>query len=89
MADLEITCVNKRDRTDPTDRITHVGGAGWKKTSEDAIRDIEYRIHTFHVRRGANRVEVDVAVSARGNKYLKTRPDNETSNNLLSLPECR
>ncbi|HFR4624887.1 DUF3892 domain-containing protein [Klebsiella pneumoniae] len=29
-----------------------------------------------------------VAVSASGNKYLKTQNDGEQPNNLLSLPEC-
>nr|WP_301538770.1 DUF3892 domain-containing protein [Klebsiella pneumoniae] len=31
---------------------------------------------------------VIVAVSASGNKYLKTQNDGEQPNNLLSLPEC-
>jgi hypothetical protein len=36
----------------------------------------------------ALRVDVIVAVSAAGNKYLKTTADSEQPNNLLALPEC-
>ena len=28
-------------------------------------------------------------ISSRGNKYVKTKPDSTTSDNLLKLTECR
>ena len=33
-------------------------------------------------------VWVEVGVSRFGNKYLRTDGDDDTRNNLLSLPEC-
>lgn len=84
----EITCVNKQDRHNPYERITHVGGAGWRDTQTDAIRKIENRTESYFVRRNGSRVNVIVATSRFGNKYLKTESDGEEPNNLLSLPEC-
>jgi hypothetical protein len=88
MAD-QITCINKDDRQNPYQRITHVGGVGWKMTQQDAIRAIENRQRSFYVSRGGRAVAVIVATSAHGNKYLKAEADSSEPNNLLSLPECR
>lgn len=88
MAD-QITCINKDDRQNPYQRITHVGGVGWKMTQQDAIRAIENRQRSFYVSRGGRAVGVIVATSQYGNRYLKTEADSSEPNNLLSLPECR
>jgi hypothetical protein len=87
MAD-QITCINKDDRQNPYQRITHVGGTGWKMTQQDAIRAIENRQRSFYVSSGGRAVNVIVATSQYGNKYLKTEADSSEPNNLLSLPEC-
>jgi len=94
VADLQVTCINKSDRTNPHERITHIGGGhtaltSWRKTQQEAVREIEDRINQFHVGTGLLRVEIDIATGAYGNKYLKTNPDDTQQNNLLSLPECR
>lgn len=93
MADLQITCINKQDRDDPFERIKRVGGGQtllgtWRKTQEEAIREIESGTNRFYVYDGRNSVWVIVRVSRFGNKYLTTEPDGESQNNLLSLPEC-
>src|SRR4051812_21320210 len=91
MARIEIKCVNKTNRISPHERITHVGGysdKAWKITQESAIAFIENGEWEFYVRVGGNSVNVIVAVSRFGNKYLKTENDGEQPNNLLSLPEC-
>ena len=85
----EVTCVNKQDRQSPYERITHIGGIGWRDTQTDAIRKIENRTESYYVRRGGNQVKVIVATSRFGHKYLKTESDGDEPNNLLSLPECR
>lgn len=89
-----IRCINKTDRYDPDDRIEYVGGTNpdggrWKVRQAEAVRGIESGRWAFYVER-PDRAEVDVvvSVSARGNKYLRTRADREQPNNLLSLPEC-
>lgn len=89
----EIKCVNKRDRQNPHERITHVGGVGatrWKLTQEEAIGMVERGEWNFYVAlpAGNKSVWVEVGISRYGNKYLRTEDDDDTRNNLLSLPEC-
>jgi hypothetical protein len=86
-----ISCINKTDRQSPWERISHVGGftdRQWKITVDDAIRHIESGEWSFYVRVGNHDVDVIVAVSRYGNKYLRTTGDSDTKDNLLSLPEC-
>jgi len=90
----QILCVKKSDRFNPHERITHVGGrnaggASWLITQQDAIQGIENGKWQFYVIRGYDSVDVVVATSRYGYKYLKTVADGEQPNNLLSLPECR
>jgi hypothetical protein len=94
MADThQVTCVTKSDRYNPHERILSVGGSNangtrWKLSQQEAIIGIEAGKWQFWVSVGGNSVWVVVAVSAYGNKYLKTQNDGEHPNNLLSLPEC-
>ncbi len=92
-ARVEIRCVNKSDRFNPHERIINVGGVAgdntrWKVPQQRAIELIESGMNTFYVNRDGNAVDVIVAVSQYGHKYLKTTADGEQPNNLLSLPEC-
>ncbi len=89
----QVQCIKKSDRKNPHERITHIGGINpsgtrWRITQEEAIAGIESGKWRFWVSAGGRSVWVIVAVSAAGNKYLKTENDGEQPNNLLSLPEC-
>lgn len=88
-----IRCVNKSDRYNPHERITHVGGVNldgsrWKLTQPNAIAGVESGKYAFFVEVDGDRVNVVVRVSRFGNKYLTTEADGDMPNNLLSLPEC-
>jgi Protein of unknown function (DUF3892) len=93
----QITYINKDERYNPYERITHVGGpasasstgGAWKITQQEAIRGIESGEWSFYVKQDGRAVDVFVATSPHGNKYLKTEADGSEPNNLLSLPECR
>ncbi len=89
-----VLCVKKTDRSDPHERIRQIGGENpdgtpWRLTQEDAIAGIEQGRWTFFVERPAgDAVNMVVATSRYGNKYLKTAADGDQPNNLLSLREC-
>ena len=89
----EVKCINKSDRYNPHERILSIGGLNndgtrWKLSQQDAIKGIEEDKWSFYVLQNGNQVNVIVATSAYGHKYLKTVADGEHPNNLLSLPEC-
>jgi hypothetical protein len=87
--EVEIKCINKSDRYSAHERIKSIGdGSRWKMPQENAIAGIEAGQWRFYVHQAGRKVWVIVAVSAAGNKYLKTENDGEQPNNLLSLPEC-
>ena len=88
---VQIKCINRSERMNPHERITHVGGyvsSQWKITLNDAIGKIESGERAFFVQAHRRTVGVIVAVSPSGNKYLKTEADGDQPDTLLRLPEC-
>ena len=91
--EVRVTCINKTDRTNPHERISHIGGVNpnggrWKLSESEAISGIEDGKWDFYVERPqGDRVDVIIAVRL-GRKYLKTTSDGDEPNNLLALPEC-
>src|SRR3546814_14220717 len=94
VADLQVTCVNKSDRMNPYERILRIGGGqtilgSWRKTQEEAIREIEAGVNRFYVHVNGKSVWVVVAVSQHGNKYMKPEPAGEQPNKILNTHRCR
>ncbi len=90
----EIKCINKQERDNPRDRITHLGGVnsqgGYRKlTQKEVIEKIKSKNYQFFVMKAGSKVKVVVATSRFGNDYVKTESDWESPNNLLSLMECK
>lgn len=85
---LQVTCINKRpSHYDPHERIQAIGGAGWKHTEEQAIRNVTADPNAYVVSAGGRTVRVVVAAH-NGRNYLKTEADGYSPDNLLALPEC-
>lgn len=91
---LPVQCI-KRDTgsDDPDACINAIGGLysnreRWFFSLQAAIEAIESNTHRFYVIVDGKSAYVEVAISAKKNKYLRTIPDNTRRNNLLSLPEC-
>ena len=90
---LQITCISKTGRHDAHELIKAVGGGlpgrRWKYTQEDAIAWTEDGTFVYYVINQEGReLNVIVARSQYGHKYLKTEADGEQPDNLLNLPEC-
>ena len=88
MADLQVTCITKLNRSSTHEGITHLGGTAWgKKTRQQVITDIESKTNTYYTRVGGKRAEVGVVNGANG-KYVRTYADGQWNDNLLALPDC-
>ena len=88
-----IECITKDDQYNPFEQIRRVGGRGadgtpWTLTLAEAIEGIEAGRWRFYVQKGEHMVFVRIMISGAGHKYLKTDGDDDTPDNLLSLPEC-
>ena len=64
-----------------------VGGGRWLLLEDQAIAAIERQRSEFFVRKDGRDVEVVVATSPTGVKYLKTAADGEIPDTLLGLPD--
>lgn len=82
MADAIIKNVGK----DKDGDVTHVGVDGrWEWTVAQTVSSIEGGTNTFYVD-CPQRADVYVEQTSAGKKFLKTRADTTTKNNLDNLP---
>jgi Protein of unknown function (DUF3892) len=94
MTDYRVDCINKPDRFNAHEHITHVGGpnpegAGrWKDTTANVVAFIENQQHRFYTKEGSSSAWIGVRTSAAGRKFLQTYADSVWKDNLLALPEC-
>jgi hypothetical protein len=91
MPSRQVTCITKRDRQNPHERIEGIGGSEggspWYLTEDQAIRGIDNGTMSFYTHVGLYRANVVVATH-NGRKYLKTTNDGYSPDNLLSLSAC-
>src|ERR1700739_2583541 len=64
-------------------------GTHWTLTPDQSISQIEGRVSAFYIEKpGGKRFDVIVGFDPHANKYLKTIPDRDSSNELLFLLNC-
>ena len=93
---FRITCISKDGgyHENPYVAISHLNWMN-DQTGESG-RSTRMQMHDFvvgggmaYVQAGGATAIVIAAVSPHGTKYVKTRPDNTQTDNLLKLAECR
>lgn len=93
---FRITCINKSsgNHVNPYVAISHLG---WKEDGTSNVgKSTREEMYNFvkdggkaYVKDAQGNVSILIAAtSASGTKYVKTKPDDITSDNLLKLPEC-
>lgn len=87
MADVQVTCINKKTHQNPHEGITHLGTKDGRWTRQQVIEWIEAKTHTFHTLVKGNRADIGVVDGVNG-KYVRTYADGKWDDNLLALPEC-
>jgi 1,2-phenylacetyl-CoA epoxidase catalytic subunit len=75
------------EHASPYQRISHIGGHGWRFTQEQAIQGILNEQYLFYIRIGEKAVELTIG-QYEDIVYLKTAADGAHLNHLLRLPEC-
>ena len=83
----QVKCINKTDRTNRYERISHIGGEWGKIIESEAITQIENGTFDYYVQVGLSKAKVIISTHL-GRKYLKTESDTTLVDNLLSLKEC-
>ena len=88
MATRRVDCIT-RDRLDLDHRIDAIGGEGFYRLIDDAIRDIQFGLHTYYTMVDGKVALIEVKQHPKtGRLFLQTLGDRYPQNNLLSLPEC-
>ena len=96
---MQITCIHKNPRNDPSHPIRMVGGINrtqnipFRLTQEECIQSIDRGNDFFVIGSDGRRAEVKVFIhfppwGLQGIRYIATVADNSRADNLLSLPEC-
>jgi hypothetical protein len=86
--EYEVKCVVTEDDQSGGVRITQLGGPGWQKKLSDVIFEIDLGSSRFFTLVYGVRAEVHKVMAEHDIPYVRTDKDNETTNNLLSLPAC-
>ncbi len=90
MADCQITCVTLSENGKKLEHIVKAGNPPtWIWPRENIVQSIEAGTNTFFVIDPSNGKRANVRVVVmNGKKYIRTSPDNDINDNLLSLKTC-
>jgi hypothetical protein len=84
----EILCINKTKNTGYWERISHIGGPGWRYSEEQAIEFIHADVFDFFIMKDG--YELAILIGEReGKEYLKTEKDYFSPDGLLVCKECK
>lgn len=86
MGDRAVTQTDK-DKDGDITALCNPDSIWLRRKKDDAISDIENKVHTYHVPWKSGRTEIHV-VNGPSGKYLRTDRDKTTNNNLDDLPDC-
>ncbi len=93
---LRITCINKAGgyHEDPHEAIQTLGwvneqNAQIGRSTREVMHDWVKSGGLAFVVAGGSRAPLVAVVNSRGTRFVKTKPDATTKDNLLKLPECR
>ena len=93
---IRVTCITKDggNHENPYVAISTLGyidesTGQQKRTGRVQMYDFVIAGGYAYVQSGGFKAKLLAEVSPRGNKYVKTEPDNTQADNLLKLPECR
>jgi len=88
MAKRQVTRTRKDKEGDIT-KLCNPDEPWLDRFKADAIRDIEYGVHTYYVLWDVvSRTNIHVVDDPKKGKYLRTDRDNTSRNNLGDLPNC-
>jgi hypothetical protein len=87
-----VSCSQKTRLGPPFFQLTAIGGkrldgSCWKRSTEEAIKEIESGAETYYVNINGLTANLIVA-TRRGRKYLRTHFDRDVPATLLGLPDC-
>jgi Protein of unknown function (DUF3892) len=84
---FQVTCVARRATRKVFERISHIGGNGWRMTEEEVIDCIESGQQAFYIFHPNAPIWLVVGV-CDGRQYLKGKNDGLRPDQLLALPQC-
>jgi Protein of unknown function (DUF3892) len=88
MADVHMTCIDKRPGDDSYNGITRLGTATRKWTQQQVIIWINAKEHTFYTMKDGKRSDIHVYDDKQGPHHLQTYTDDKWTHDLLALPQC-
>jgi hypothetical protein len=93
---IRITCI-KKDSGNHENSLIAISELGWKdettfvtgRKTRVEMYDWVKAGNTAYVKDAhGNQATLITAISPKGTKYVKTKPDDTPTDNLLALPEC-